>query len=181
MVNSIGATIAGVGTLPNEFSGIFVTSTITVIPPPGPDIYRCSPTGCTGKETAHRACKAYGVFSNSCSQTASCSGHKKYAAECRFTVFANPIHYFLEYFRNPLFTWFQLFVENKVGCIFSSCADHQESQTGICDTFFDSVDDFKRIRYIRSTPAVSRIGYLKISAGVERRPRTRIPEDSMPK
>ncbi len=35
MVNSIGATIAGVGTVPNDRSGMRVTSTITVMPPPG--------------------------------------------------------------------------------------------------------------------------------------------------
>jgi hypothetical protein len=34
-VNSIGATIAGVGTQPKAFSGIRVTSAITMMPPPG--------------------------------------------------------------------------------------------------------------------------------------------------
>ena len=35
IVNSIGETIAGVGTEPKLFAGIFATSTITVMPPPG--------------------------------------------------------------------------------------------------------------------------------------------------
>src|SRR6478752_7777333 len=35
MVNSIGATMAGVGTQPKAFSGMRATSTMTVIPPPG--------------------------------------------------------------------------------------------------------------------------------------------------
>jgi hypothetical protein len=35
MVNSIGATIAGVGTKPKARSGIRVTSTMKVMPPPG--------------------------------------------------------------------------------------------------------------------------------------------------
>ena len=35
MVNSIGATMAGVGTHPKELSGMRVTSTMMVIPPPG--------------------------------------------------------------------------------------------------------------------------------------------------
>jgi len=35
MLNSIGATIAGVGTVPKLRSGMRITSTITVMPPPG--------------------------------------------------------------------------------------------------------------------------------------------------
>jgi hypothetical protein len=42
MVNSKGATIAGVGTYPKELSGISKTSTISVIPPPG-QIYVFAP------------------------------------------------------------------------------------------------------------------------------------------
>ena len=34
-MNSIGETIAGVGTEPKLFAGILATSTITVMPPPG--------------------------------------------------------------------------------------------------------------------------------------------------
>jgi hypothetical protein len=34
-VNSIGDTMAGVGTEPKLFAGILATSTITVMPPPG--------------------------------------------------------------------------------------------------------------------------------------------------
>jgi len=35
MLNSIGATMAGVGTVPKLWSGMRATSTITVMPPPG--------------------------------------------------------------------------------------------------------------------------------------------------
>ena len=35
MLNSMGATIAGVGTVPKLRSGMRITSAITVMPPPG--------------------------------------------------------------------------------------------------------------------------------------------------